>query len=102
VDKSFDLVVVGTGAAASTVANRCRGAGWSIAMIYELPFGGTCQLRGCDPKKVLRRAAEVVDATRLMRRKGVHDPGLTIDWPALMAFKRTFTDGRVARLVEIG
>jgi len=68
VDKSFDLVVIGTGAAASTVANRCRGAGWSVAIIDELPFGGTCQLRGCDPKKMLRRAAEVVDAARLMRR----------------------------------
>ena len=91
-DKSFDLVVIGTGAGASTVANRCRGAGWAVAIIDELPFGGTCQLRGCDPKKVLRRAAEVVDATRLMRLKGVRDPGLTIDWPALMAFKRSFTD----------
>ena len=91
-EKSFDLVVIGTGAGASTVANRCRGAGWAVAIIDELPFGGTCQLRGCDPKKVLRRAAEVVDATRLMRRKGVRDPGLTIDWPALMAFKRSFTD----------
>jgi glutathione reductase (NADPH) len=91
-DNTFDLVVVGTGAAASTVANRCRAAGWSVAIVDELPYGGTCQLRGCDPKKVLRRAAEVVDATRLMRRKGVRDPGLTIDWPALMAFKRSFTD----------
>ena len=59
VDKNFDLVVIGTGAAAGTVANRCRGAGWSVAIIDKLPFGGTCQLRGCDPKKVLRRAAEV-------------------------------------------
>jgi glutathione reductase (NADPH) len=49
-------------------------------------------LRGCYPKKVLRRAAEVVDATRLMRRKGVRDPDLAIDWPGLMAFKRTFAD----------
>jgi pyruvate/2-oxoglutarate dehydrogenase complex dihydrolipoamide dehydrogenase (E3) component len=63
---TFDLIVVGTGAAASTVANRCRAAGWSVAIIDELPYGGTCQLRGCDPKKVLRRGAEVVDAARLL------------------------------------
>jgi glutathione reductase (NADPH) len=88
------------------VASRCRDAGWSVAIIDELPFGGTCQLRGCDPKKVLRRAAEVLDATRLMRSKGVHDPGLTIDWPALMAFKRSFTDpvpaNREKAFVEAG
>ena len=89
---TFDLIVVGTGAAASTVANRCRAAGWSVAIIDELPYGGTCQLRGCDPKKVLRRGAEVVDAARLLRGKGIADPGLRIDWPSLMRFKRSFTD----------
>src|ERR671919_2813537 len=70
-DNTFDLVVVGTGAAASTVANRCRAAGWSVAIVDELPYGGTCQLRGCDPKKVLRRGAEVVDAARLLHGKGI-------------------------------
>ena len=33
-----------------------------------------------------------VDATRLMRSKGVHDPGRTIDWPTLIAFNAGFTD----------
>jgi glutathione reductase (NADPH) len=91
-DRSFDLVVIGTGVAGSTVAHTCRAAGWSVAIIDELPFGGTCALRGCDPKKVLRRGAEVVEAARLMRGKGVGDPGLAIDWPRLMRFKRSFTD----------
>lgn len=27
---SHDLVVIGTGTAAGTVANRCRAAGWSV------------------------------------------------------------------------
>ena len=89
---TFDLIVVGTGAAASTVANRCRAAGWSVAIVDELPYGGTCQLRGCDPKKVLRRGAEVVDAARLLHGKGIADPGLRIDWPSLMRFKRSFTE----------
>jgi glutathione reductase (NADPH) len=91
-DNIFDLVVVGTGAAASTVANRCRAAGWSVAIVDELPYGGTCQLRGCDPKKVLRRGAEVVDAARLLHGKGIADPGLRIDWLSLMRFKRSFTE----------
>jgi glutathione reductase (NADPH) len=91
-DKGFDLVVIGTGVAATTVVYACRAAGWSVAIIDELPFGGTCALRGCDPKKVLRRGAEVIEAARLMRGKGMADPGLAIDWPTLMAFKRSFTD----------
>ena len=90
--RTFDLVVIGTGVAATTVATRCRAAGWSVAIMDELPFGGTCALRDCDPKKVLRRGAEVVDAARLMRARGVDDPGLALDWPGLMAFKRSFAD----------
>jgi glutathione reductase (NADPH) len=50
--RKFDLVVIGTGAAASPVASRCRSAGWQVAVIDSRPFGGTCALRGCDPKKV--------------------------------------------------
>jgi glutathione reductase (NADPH) len=50
---TFDLVVVGTGVAATTAAWKCHAAGWSVAIVDSRPFGGTCALRGCDPKKVL-------------------------------------------------
>ena len=59
--RKFDLVVIGTGSAASTVTSRCRSAGWQVAIVDYRPFGGTCALRGCDPKKVLVGAAEVID-----------------------------------------
>jgi len=59
--KNFDLIVVGTGAAGASAAFECRSAGWNIAIIDSRPFGGTCALRGCDPKKVLVGAAEVIE-----------------------------------------
>src|SRR5437667_5054615 len=90
--ETFDLVVIGSGAAAQSVAARCRAAGWSVAMIDRRPFGGTCALRGCDPKKVLVGAAAAVDAARLLAGKGVRPDALAIDWAALIRFKRTFTD----------
>lgn len=90
--KSYDLVVIGTGSAAAVAAKRCRAAGWSVAVIDDRPFGGTCALRGCDPKKVLIGAAEAVDQARRLSGKGVRDPGLQVDWRDLMAFKRSFTD----------
>lgn len=89
--RSFDLVVIGTGTAGTTVATRCRTAGWSVAIVDELPFGGTCALRGCDPKKVLVGAGELVDWSVRMRAKGVVAGKIEIDWPALVRFKRTFT-----------
>lgn len=90
--QKFDLVVIGTGSAASAVAFPCRSAGWTVAVIDSRPFGGTCALRGCDPKKVLVGAAELVDWHDRMQTKGVRSDGVGIDWPELMRFKRTFTE----------
>ena len=90
--RTFDLIVIGSGSAAGTVASRCRAAGWTVAMIDKQPFGGTCALRGCDPKKVLVGAAAAVDAARALSGKGVRPNGLAVDWAQLMQFKRTFTD----------
>lgn len=91
-ERKFDLIVIGTGAAGSTAAYKCRKAGWEVAIIDSRPFGGTCALRGCDPKKVLVGAAEVIDGTRRMDGKGVSAADAEIDWPSLMRFKKTFTE----------
>ena len=88
----FDLIVVGTGSAASSVASPCRAAGWSVAVVDDRPFGGTCANRGCDPKKVLVGAADVIDWARRMSVHGIYAADLRIDWPELMRFKHTFTD----------
>src|ERR1700720_2154650 len=90
--RKFDVIAIGTGSAASTVASRCREAGWQVAIVESRPFGGTCALRGCDPKKVLVGAAEAVDWTRRMKGKGIQAEELQIDWPELMRFKRSFTE----------
>ncbi len=47
---THDLIVVGTGTAANVTAMGCRKGGWSVAVVDHRPFGGTCALRGCDPK----------------------------------------------------
>jgi glutathione reductase (NADPH) len=72
-------------------AMRVRSAGWSVAIVDFRPFGGTCALRGCDPKKMLIAGAETVDSVARMRGHGVAGE-VRIDWPELIAFKRTFTD----------
>ena len=89
--EDFDVIVIGTGSAASAAAFGCRRAGWRVAVIDSRPFGGTCALRGCDPKKVLVGAAEALDRVRALDGRGLKPDNGRIDWGSLMRFKRSFT-----------
>jgi glutathione reductase (NADPH) len=89
---TFDLIVIGTGSAAQSVAYPCRAAGWSVMVIDSRPLGGTCSQRGCDPKKMLVGISELVDWTRRMQGKGVSAPAAAMVWSDMMHFKRTFTE----------
>jgi len=89
---TYDLIVIGAGMAGIAAAKKCAASGWRVAIVDSLPYGGTCALRGCDPKKILRRGAEIIDSARLMRGKGIDDAGLAMNWSDLMAHKHGFTD----------
>lgn len=91
-EQSFDVAVIGSGSAGTQAALTARKAGRSVAIIDERQYGGTCALRGCDPKKVLVHAARVVEQTNRLYELGVLDAAAHISWPQLMRFKRTFTD----------
>jgi glutathione reductase (NADPH) len=88
----LDAFVVGTGVAGRTAAEELAGAGLSVALVDYRGFGGTCALRGCEPKKALYNAAEVIERVRDQDGNGVVAGDARLDWRELMAFKRTFTD----------
>lgn len=98
--KVYDLLIVGTGTAATVAALRVRAAGWSVAVIDYRPFGGTCALRGCDPKKMLVSGAEVIDFAARMHGHGVAGK-IEIDWPRLITFERSFIDPVPAKREEM-
>lgn len=87
-----DLVVIGAGTGGQSVARACASEGWSVVIVDELPYGGTCALRGCDPKKMLVAVTEAADWARRMDGRGLRVERLGFDWSDLMAFKRSFTD----------
>ena len=89
--EEFDLIVIGTGTAATVAASRARSAGKTVAVIDCRPVGGTCALRGCDPKKMMIGGAAAFDHAQRMTGKGVAG-ALRLDWAELMRFKRSFTD----------
>lgn len=89
--KQFDLVVIGTGPAAGTVAKKTAESGKSVAVVESREYGGTCALRGCNPKKVYTNAGNLIDQVRRANGKLGMFSEASIDWSQLLAFKREFT-----------
>ncbi|MDG5813559.1 NAD(P)/FAD-dependent oxidoreductase [Chitinispirillales bacterium ANBcel5] len=88
----YDLLVIGSGSAGSAAAQICRQKGWSVAIADKRPFGGTCSLRGCNPKRLMAGVAEVAERSRLLATKGIKEPA-SVDWEAMMHFKHHMTSG---------
>lgn len=88
----YDVIVIGSGSAGMTAAGNLNEAGWNTAIVDERPYGGTCALRGCDPKKVLIHASEVLEQAQRLKGLGL-EGSLSIRWEDLMNFKRTFVEG---------
>ena len=87
----FDVIVIGTGVTGQTAAEELAAGGKRVAIVDRREYGGTCILRGCEPKKVLFTAAEVVERAAAQRGRGPTGD-LRLDWPSLIAFKRGFTE----------
>lgn len=87
--KKFDSIVIGSGPAGLAAAYPLAEQG-SVLVVESDLWGGTCPNRGCDPKKMLYAAVEVRQAAKRMQGHGIVGD-TRIDWPAAMAFKRSYT-----------
>jgi glutathione reductase (NADPH) len=87
----YDVVILGTGPSASriaaAIANKRR-----VAIVESYRVGGTCALRGCNPKKVFVRATELIDWMRRSHGHLVEFDAARIDWNQLVQFTRSFTE----------
>ena len=106
-ERDYDIVIIGTGTAGRTLAGKVARSGLKIAIVDSRAYGGTCPLRGCDPKKVLTDTAELTDWNNRLLGKGVGiQNSLKINWPSLIKFKKIFTEeypGKIEKLlVEMG
>ena len=95
----FDTVVIGSGTSAHYAITTLNGAGQKIAVVDERPYGGTCALRGCQPKKYLVANAEAVAMAKHLEGIGLTDAPRT-DWAALQKLKNEFLDGISEEEVE--
>jgi glutathione reductase (NADPH) len=89
--QNFDVIVIGTGTAGDTAATILANAGLSVAIADEREYGGTCALRGCQPKKYLVVPAHAaIEGAGLTARGFASAPQL--DWAAMQRSRREFVD----------
>jgi glutathione reductase (NADPH) len=96
----YDFVVIGGGNTGLSAAHRVARAGKKVALVDKGPVGGLCSLAGCNPKKVLVRATEVLDEVRRAGEHGIRTGPVSIDWPRVWQRKKSFTDPVPAQTEE--
>ena len=72
--EKFDAIIIGTGQAGPSMAQRMTGEGLKVAIIERHLFGGTCVNVGCIPTKALVASARAA----YMAKRG-NDFGVSID-----------------------
>lgn len=72
--EKFDAIIIGTGQAGPSLAQRMTGEGMNVAILERKLFGGTCVNVGCVPTKALVASAR---AAHMARRGG--DFGVAIE-----------------------
>jgi glutathione reductase (NADPH) len=88
----YDFIALGGGNAGLGASKGVRAAGKKVALIDPMPIGGLCGLRGCNPKKVLVRATEVLHIVKEAGEHGIGPIDAPIDWRAVIERKQRFTD----------
>ena len=91
-ERTLDVLVIGSGTSAHYCAHGLREAGRTVTVVDEREFGGTCALRGCQPKKYLVANAEAIAMASHLVGRGIASAPVC-DWPALQRLKNEFLDG---------
>ncbi len=85
---SYDAIIIGTGQAGPSLANRLTTAGMKVAVIERGRFGGTCVNTGCIPTKTMVASAYAAHLARRAAEYGVVIPGtVTVDMKRVKARK---------------
>ena len=69
--QNFDAIIIGTGQAGPSVAQRLTAAGMTVAIVERKLFGGTCVNTGCTPTKTMVASAYAAHMARRAAEYGV-------------------------------
>lgn len=80
---SYDLVVIGMGAAGLTATEFATGLGLRVAVVEQARIGGDSLWTGCVPSKALVASAKVAHTMRNAHRVGIGSVEPVIDLPTV-------------------
>lgn len=84
-EQTYDLLVIGAGAAGSSAASDVRKEGRRVALVERNILGGTCLNYGCDPTKTLLYTARLLYQARHAGGYGLRIPQAQADWAHVLA-----------------
>jgi len=84
---SFDLIVIGSGPGGYVAAIRAAQLGFKTACVEREFLGGTCLNVGCIPSKAMLDGSHRLAEISRYPRRGINVSGVSLDLPAMMAFK---------------
>jgi pyruvate/2-oxoglutarate dehydrogenase complex dihydrolipoamide dehydrogenase (E3) component len=85
--KHFDAIIIGTGQAGPSMAERFAGAGKTVAIIERDKFGGTCVNTGCTPTKALVASAYAIHCASQGAEYGFAIDDMRVDMKRVKARK---------------
>ena len=91
-EDSYDLVVIGGGAAGLTAAGVAANLGAKTLMVEREKLGGDCTWHGCVPSKALLKSAKVAHEVRQAGDYGLDARLERVDFPRVMERVRTLRD----------
>ena len=84
----YDAIIIGTGQAGPSLAQRLTSAGMQVAIIERGKFGGTCVNTGCIPTKAMVASAYAAHLARRAADYGVLvERGVGVDFTKVQARK---------------
>jgi pyruvate/2-oxoglutarate dehydrogenase complex dihydrolipoamide dehydrogenase (E3) component len=96
----FDAIIIGTGQAGPSLAQRLAASGMNVAIVERKLFGGTCVNTGCIPTKTMVASAYAAHVARRAAVFGVTVEGnVSVDMPRVKA-RRDAVSGKSRTGVE--
>ena len=95
--KKYQVIVLGAGPAGGASAAACARSGLKTALIEDYGFGGTCPLRGCNPKKIMTQTGDIIAWAAALEGKGI-DKAPGIDWGKMARFRDGFVSGKKEKI----